>query len=47
VEGGRGVESAGEGDADLLAGGKMFKDVGHVVATSLRDRPVRGAALLL
>ena len=31
VEGGGGVEAAGEGDADFLAGGKMFEDGGHVV----------------
>ena len=29
MQGGAGVEAAGEGDADLLADGKMFEDVGH------------------
>ena len=29
VEGGRGVESTGEGDADLLTDGQGFKDDGH------------------
>ncbi len=47
VQGGGGVESAGEGDADLLAGGKMFEDVGHVVASSLRDMLFAGLCYLL
>ena len=29
VQGGRGVKTAGERDADLLADGKMFKNDGH------------------
>ena len=36
VQGGGGVEAAGEGDADLLAGGEMFEDVGHVVVKFTR-----------
>jgi hypothetical protein len=30
VDGGAGVEAAGEGDADLFADGQMFEDVRHV-----------------
>jgi hypothetical protein len=29
VQGGRGVEPAGEGDADLLADGQRFENYGH------------------
>jgi hypothetical protein len=34
VEGGGGVEAAGEGDADFLADGEGFEDDGHGVVLS-------------
>jgi hypothetical protein len=34
VEGGGGIEAAGEGDADFLADGEGFEDDGHGVVLS-------------